>query len=127
MIASEFAFSLLFCLLLVAGLVVRTVLASRQIRHVARHRGAVPEAFARTITPEAHQKAADYTLAKTRFGLIDGAIDAALLLGWTLLGGLNWLNQTLLNLMGGGMGQQLALVGCFVLIGGASGCGSPTR
>ena len=121
MIASELVFSLLFCLLLLAGRVVRTLLASRQIRHVARHRGAVPAAFAQTITAEAHQKAADYTIAKTRFGLVDGAIEAALLLGWTLLGGLNWLNQTLLDLMGGGMWQQLALVGCFVLIGGALG------
>ena len=121
MIPTELAFTLLFCLLLVTGLVVRTLLASRQIRHVARHRGMVPEAFAQTITPEAHQKAADYTIAKTRFGLIDGAIEAALLLGWTLLGGLNWLNQSLLDLMGGGMWQQLALVGCFVLIGGALG------
>lgn len=121
MISPELAFSLFFCLLLVAGLVVRTLLASRQIRHVARHRGAVPEAFANTITLEAHQKAADYTVAKTRFGLIDGAIEAALLLGWTLLGGLHWLNQGLLNIMGGGMWQQLALVGCFVLIGSALG------
>jgi STE24 endopeptidase len=121
MISPELAFSLVFCFLLVAGLVVRTLLASRQIRHVARHRDAVPAAFANTITPEAHQKAADYTLAKTRFGLVDGAIEAALLLGWTLLGGLHWLNQGLLNIMGGGMWQQLALVGCFVLIGGLLG------
>jgi STE24 endopeptidase len=121
MISSELSFSLVFCLLLLAGLVARTVLASRQIRHVARHRGAVPEAFAQTISPEAHQKAADYTVAKTRFGLIDGAIEAALLLGWTLLGGLHWLNQILLDLMGGGMWQQLALVACFVLIGGVLG------
>jgi STE24 endopeptidase len=121
MIASELAFSLLFCAMLLAGLAVRSVLASRQIRHVARHRGTVPEAFAQTITTEAHRKAADYTIAKTRFGLIDGAIEAALLLGWTLLGGLDWLNQTLLGLMGGGMWQQLALVGSFVLIGGLLG------
>ncbi|MEX1167810.1 MAG: M48 family metallopeptidase [Hydrogenophaga sp.] len=119
--STELIFTLIFCVLLVAGLVVRTVLASRQIRHVARHRSAVPEAFAQTIAPEAHQKAADYTIAKTRFGLIDGAIEAALLIGWTLLGGLHWLNQTLLDLMGGGMWQQLALVVCFVMIGGLLG------
>jgi STE24 endopeptidase len=121
MMSTELVFSLFFCLLLVAGLLVRTVLASRQIRHVARHRGTVPDAFAQTITPQAHQKAADYTIAKTRFGLVDGAIEAALLLGWTLFGGLHWLNQTLLDLMGGGMWQQLALVGSFVLIGSALG------
>lgn len=115
---ASFAFTALFCALLVLGLVIRTVLASRQIRHVARHRGTVPAAFSDTISAAAHQKAADYTITKTRFGMLEIAIDAALLLGWTLLGGLNWLNQTLLAAMGGGMVQQLALLGSFALIGG---------
>ena len=115
---ASFAFTALFCALLVLGLVIRTVLASRQIRHVARHRGTVPAAFSDTISVAAHQKAADYTITKTRFGMLEIAIDAALLLGWTLLGGLNWLNQTLLSLLGGGMVQQLALLGSFAVIGG---------
>ncbi len=117
----DLIFSLAFVALLVAGLLVRTLLASRQIRHVAQHRQTVPAAFAQTITPEAHQKAADYTIAKARFAMLDGAIDAALLLGWTLLGGLDWLNSALLGAMGGGMAQQLALVGAFALIGGLLG------
>ena len=115
---ASFAFTALFCALLVLGLVIRTVLASRQIRHVARHRGTVPAAFSDTISVAAHQKAADYTITKTRFGMLEIAIDAALLLGWTLLGGLNWLNQTLLSFLGGGMVQQLALLGSFAVIGG---------
>jgi STE24 endopeptidase len=41
-------------------------LVSRQVRHVATHRGAVPPAFAHRISLAAHQKAADYTLAKAR-------------------------------------------------------------
>ena len=113
--------SLVFCALLVAGLITRTVLASRQIRHVARHRATVPAAFAQTITPEAHQKAADYTITKARFGLLDTALEAAMLLGWTLLGGLDWLNQTLLAALGGGMVQQLTLLAAFSLIGGLIG------
>ena len=117
----DLIFSLAFVALLVAGLLVRTLLASRQIRHVAQHRQTVPAAFAQTITPEAHQKAADYTIAKARFAMLDGAIEAALLLGWTLLGGLDWLNSALLGAMGGGMAQQLALVGAFALIGGLLG------
>jgi STE24 endopeptidase len=111
-------FTLVVCALLVAGLIVRTMLLSRQIRHVARHRAQVPAAFAQTISADAHQKAADYTVAKARFALLGGAIEAALLLGWTLLGGLDALNQALLALMGGGLWQQLALVGAFALIGG---------
>jgi STE24 endopeptidase len=115
---ASLSFTALFCALLVLGLVIRTVLASRQIRHVARHRGAVPAAFSDTISIEAHRKAADYTVAKTRFGLLETALDAALLLGWTLLGGLDWLNQTLLGALDGGLVQQLALIAAFVAIGG---------
>ncbi|RZI97233.1 MAG: M48 family peptidase [Variovorax sp.] len=111
-------FTSAFAAALVASLVVKFWLASRQVRHVAQHRGAVPAAFAQTITLAAHQKAADYTIAKARFGLIEMAWGAALLLGWTLLGGLNLLNQVLLAWMGGGMAQQLALLAAFALIGG---------
>ncbi|WP_372659814.1 M48 family metallopeptidase [Hydrogenophaga sp.] len=111
-------FTAVFCALLLTGVALRTVLASRQIRHVVRHRSTVPTAFADNITVEAHQKAADYTVAKARFGLLEMSIEAALLLGWTLLGGLDWLNQTLLSSMGGGLWQQLALLASFVVIGG---------
>jgi STE24 endopeptidase len=107
-----------FALALVAGLVVKFWLASRQVRHVARHRDAVPAAFRRAITLEAHQKAADYTVAKTRFGLLELAWGAAVLLAWTLFGGLDLLNRLLLDLLGGGMWQQLALLAAFALVGG---------
>ena len=116
--SASLTFSLLVCALLIAGTIVRTVLASRQIRHVARHRDKVPAAFAQTIPLEAHQKAADYTIAKARFGQLDIALEALFLLGWTLLGGLHLLNQTLLSWLGGGFVQQLALVAAFTLIGG---------
>lgn len=115
---ASLTFTALFCALLVLGMVIRTVLASRQMRHVATHRGTVPAAFSDTISLQAHQKAASYTITKTRFGLLEITIDAALLLGWTLLGGLDWLNQTLLAALGGGMLQQLALLGSFAIIGG---------
>jgi len=116
--STALTFTTLVCALLIAGLIVRTVLLSRQVRHVARHRASVPAAFAQTISIEAHQKAANYTIAKARFAQLDTTVDAALLLGWTLLGGLNALNQALLALMGGGLWQQLALIGAFTLIGG---------
>jgi STE24 endopeptidase len=106
-----------FALALVLGLALRFWLASRQIRHVARHRDTVPAAFAQTITTQAHRKAADYTVTKARFGLLEMAFGAAVLLGWTLLGGLDWLNQALMQWIGGGMAQQLALLAGFVLIG----------
>lgn len=107
-----------FALALVAGLAVKFWLASRQVRHVARHRHAVPAAFELAITLAAHQKAADYTVAKTRFGLLEMAWTAALLLAWTLFGGLDLLNRLLLDALGGGMWQQLGLLVAFALIGG---------
>ena len=111
--------TLVFAGLLLAGLALRLWLATRQIRHVAQHRGAVPTAFAHRIPLAAHQKAADYTIAKARFGLLEMALATAVVLGWTLLGGLDALNQALLSWLGGGMLQQWALLACFVLIGGA--------
>ncbi len=111
-------FTLAFAAALVAGLLVKFWLASRQIRHVAQHRDAVPAAFARNITLAAHQKAADYTVTKARFGLLELALGTAVLLGWTLLGGLHALNQALLGWLGAGMVQQLALLAAFAMIGG---------
>ncbi len=92
-------------------------LASRQIRHVAQHRGSVPQPFADRIALSAHQKAADYTLAKTRLGLLEMVWGTVLMLGWTLLGGLSALNALLASTLGTGIGQQLALVATFTLIG----------
>lgn len=106
-----------FSAALLAGLVVKLWLASRQIRHVARHRNAVPAAFSQTIALSAHQKAADYTITKARLGLLELAVGTAVLLGWTLLGGLDLLNRVLFDALGGGIWQQLALLGAFALIG----------
>jgi STE24 endopeptidase len=118
---SAVVLTLLFAAALVASLVVKFWLATRQMRHVAAHRDAVPEAFAGTIALPAHQKAADYTLAKGRFGLLTMAFGAAVLLGWTLLGGLDALNTGLREALlprWGGMGYQLALLAAFAVIGG---------
>ncbi|MDQ3058408.1 MAG: M48 family metallopeptidase [Pseudomonadota bacterium] len=111
----------IFSALLVLGLLTRFYLASRQIRHVAQHRGKVPAAFAATISLEAHQKAADYTIAKARFGLLEMAFGATVLLGWTLLGGLDTLNQAIMNSSLAGYGAllpQLVLLAAFALISG---------
>ena len=110
--------TLAFAAFLLAGLAVKFWLASRQIRHVAGHRDSVPPRFQSTVSLSAHQKAADYTIAKTRFGLLELAFGAAVLLGWTLLGGLDALNQWLLAWLGTGMTQQLGLMAAFALIGG---------
>jgi len=64
----------------------RLWLAQRQIRHVRAHRDSVPRTFAEAIPLAAHQKAADYTAAKARFGRVDVLVDAALVLALTLGG-----------------------------------------
>jgi STE24 endopeptidase len=110
----------LFAAALVVGFVLSAWLALRQMRHVAAHRGAVPAAFAEKVSLEAHQKAADYTLARGRFGLVSMAFGAVVLLGWTLLGGLDALNVAVRDAVAprwGGMAYQLALLAAVAVIG----------
>lgn len=115
---SSTLFTLAFAGFLTLNLLLKLWLAHRQIRHVAQHRDAVPEAFKEVISQQAHEKAADYTLAKLRLGHWDLAIDAAMLLVWTLLGGLGALDAWLMDISGPGMLQQLLLVMGFMLISG---------
>jgi STE24 endopeptidase len=105
-----------FAIALLANLALKFWLNSRQIRHVAAHRGQVPTPFENNIPLQAHQKAADYTIAKTRYSLLELAWGAAIALSWTLLGGLSLLNEWLVHVMGSGLGQQLALLAGFTLI-----------
>ena len=114
-------FTLVFSAVLVLGVLLKFYLASRQMRHVAARRNEVPAAFAGTIALGAHQKAANYTITKARFGLLELAFGTAVLLGWTLLGGIDALNQALIGSgldRYGGLVPQLALLAAFGLISG---------
>ena len=91
---------------LLTNVLLKLWLNARQVRHVARHRGAVPTAFASQISLADHQKAADYTLAKVKVSQIDIGIDAAVLIAWTLMGGLSALNNFILEFMAPGLWQQ---------------------
>jgi len=115
--SSSYLLTICFAGALVLGMWVKFWLATRQIRHVAQHRDAVPAAFTQTITLAAHQKAADYTITKARVGILELALGSTCLLGWTLLGGLDLLNRVLLEWLGGGMVQQLVLLAAFAFIG----------
>jgi STE24 endopeptidase len=88
----ENAFTWVFLCALGAATATRLWLAQRQIRHVRAHRAAVPGTFADSIPLPAHQKAADYTVAKVRLGIVETLLDAAVLLALTLGGGLQWLS-----------------------------------
>ena len=86
-------FTLVFLILLMTTVAIRLWLAARHARHVCAHRDRVPAGFADAISLEAHQKAADYSIAKTRFARANIVVEAALLLAFTLGGGLKWLDQ----------------------------------
>ncbi len=105
-------FTLLFLLMLAISLGLRFWLSQRQINHVLAHQDEVPEAFAGKISLPEHQKAADYTITKTRFGRLPMLYDAGLLLLWTLGGGLDWLDQTVRAL-----GYSEIVTGIIVLLG----------
>jgi len=81
-------FTVLFVSLLVAGLVLRLWLLGRQIRAVAARRDQVPAAFVSAITAEQHAKAADYTIALAKFSSLHAIFEAALLLAFTIGGGI---------------------------------------
>jgi STE24 endopeptidase len=113
------SWTLAFAVALVASLALRAWLAARQLRHVARHRDAVPEAFRTTVDLAAHRKAADYTVAKIRLGQWQMIVGAVILLGWTLFGGLDLLNSALRNAVAprwGGLAYELALVACVAAV-----------
>jgi STE24 endopeptidase len=115
----SFAFSVLFVIFFMLTLVLRYWLASRHVRHVMRHRDRVPAEFAGKIPLAAHQKAADYTIAKTRYGMVHAVWSGLVLVGFTLLGGLQSLSIALLQLTGPGMAHQIGLVVAYAAIAGA--------
>jgi len=111
----------LFAAFLTASVLTKLWLDTRQARHVSQHRDAVPAAFAQEVALANHQRAANYTIDKLNFGLVSTAVSTAVLLGWTLLGGLDALNHNLREAIyprWGGLAYQLSLLGAFSLIGG---------
>ena len=104
------AFGMAFLAAVAAAAGIRFWLGTRHMRHVQTHRGTVPEEFAGQISLESHQRAADYTCAKTRLALASGALDVAVVLGLTFGGGLEWLHQASASLFAEGIARGLALI-----------------
>ncbi|MGZ8288276.1 MAG: M48 family metallopeptidase [Telluria sp.] len=111
-------FSILFVTFFAVTLLLRFWLANRHIRHVLANRARVPAEFASKIPLDAHQKAADYTVAKTKFGMAATLFGGAVLIGFTLMGGLQALSQAVLGVTGPGMAYQLALITAFAVVSG---------
>ncbi len=91
-------------------------LAWRQIRHVTGHANAVPRQFADRVSLDAHRRAAAYTVEKTRLGLFETATGALLLVGMTLLGGLDWIVAQLAGLGTSDFVLQMLVVSMVLLL-----------
>ncbi|MCD4502223.1 M48 family metallopeptidase [Chromobacterium vaccinii] len=104
------AFSLLFAAALALTLCLKLWLGWRHIRHVSRHRAQVPAAFRDSITLEQHRHAADYTVAKTRLGLLSAWVDTALIAAFTFGGGLQWLAVHSLEWFANPLSSGMALI-----------------
>jgi len=109
-------FTALFVVAVVAMVGTKLWLASRQIRFVAAHREQVPSQFANTVALTAHQRAADYTVERTRLAMIEIVVGAAVLIGLTLLGGVQALDLALSDWLGRGYVGQIALVAVVIAI-----------
>ncbi|HEX7909683.1 MAG TPA: M48 family metallopeptidase [Paraburkholderia sp.] len=109
-------FTVLFVVAVVAMVGTKLWLASRQIRFVAGHREQVPSQFSGTIALSAHQRAADYTVERTRLTMIEIVVSAAVLIGLTLLGGVQALDLSISDWLGRGYIGQIALVAAVIAI-----------
>jgi STE24 endopeptidase len=111
-------FTALFIAALIATTVAKLWLSSRQIAHVALHRVAVPPRFAERVSLAAHQKAADYTIARARLGMFETLVGAALLAALTLTGGLQAIDDAIAPVFAGlrPLWHELALVGAVAIV-----------
>lgn len=103
-------FTLIFLSALLLTTVARLWLAQRHLRHIQLNRQSVPQDFAGSITLESHHKAADYSSSKTRLGMLHSLLDAALLLAFTLGGGIQTITDYWQNILGDGLWRGVALI-----------------
>ena len=105
MTATQFTF--IFIAALALTTLAKLWLARRHLAHIAAHRTAVPEAFHEKVRLDDHQKAADYTSAKTRFDMLGALFDAALLLAFTVAGGIQYIAGMVSARPGGWFGTPI--------------------
>ena len=104
------AFGLTFAIALALTTSLRLWLARRQLAYVLAHRAAVPPPFAGEVSLTAHQRAADYTAAKTRLALVSVAVDALLTVWLTFGGGLQSLHDLAARGFAPGIPRELLLI-----------------
>jgi STE24 endopeptidase len=109
-------FSILFLAALITATGLRLWLASRHVRHIQMNRGAVPAAFSNDIGLEAHQKAADYSSAKTRLNMKALVFDAVVLLILTFGGGLQAIDNVAASFFPTGILRGVAFIAILAVI-----------
>jgi STE24 endopeptidase len=112
-------FTTVFLVALAFTTLVRLWLSRRHIRHILANRNAVPAEFEGRIALAGHQKAADYTVAKARFGQLETLAAALALLAFTLGGGLQFISEAWERVFeAGGYTHGIALIASVTLISG---------
>lgn len=109
-------FTTLFLAALAVATTIRIYLAYRHVAYVRKHRERVPASFSAEVALAAHQKAADYTVAKTRLGAFGTIVDAVVLLAFTLGGGLALADRVVSRMIDDGIAHGVALVALVALI-----------
>ena len=108
--------SLVFIVALSVALLLRLWLSLRQARHVRANRDQVPAPFAADIDLAAHRKAADYTVAKGKLGRLSLVLDFAVVLIWTLGGGLTALDDLWRDLGLSTLNTGVLMIGSFAVV-----------
>ncbi len=103
-------FTIIFLVVLLLTTFIQLWLATRHIRHVRTHQNKVPDNFAAQINLADHQKAADYTCAKTSLSYPNILLQISLLLILTLGGGLNVLNSFWSDLLSDPLALGISLI-----------------
>lgn len=114
-------FTYAFIIFLLSDISLRQWLAMRQLNHVQQHRNAVPQQFADRISLRSHQRAADYTSSRIRLSNVERITEAIVLICFTLMGGLQFIDVYLGKLIEGEMIRQLMLLGVVFAIMGVIG------
>lgn len=109
-------FTVIFLIALALSYGVQFWLSLRQKSYVLAHREQVPSAFSDRVPLAAHQKAADYTIEKSRLGDIDSLVGLVFLLLLTLGGGISLVFEFWSTFELSPMWANLAAVGCIYLL-----------
>lgn len=109
-------FSLIFVIFLVLQFAIKTWLNIRQVMYISKHAHQVPDGFSEFISPEDHLKSARYALDKIKISQFELLYETIILLGFTLMGGIELLSRFVAPISNSGIVQGLLLMLCFYVI-----------